>query len=88
MDLRASISLLVLLLGLSKALPVMVRMPEIFRTLSLNSNCLFVPFYLNILVFICSQEDSDENEIFLEESDSVDLTTQILSTNNGLFLII
>nr|BBB44445.1 hatching enzyme d [Clupea harengus] len=51
MDLRASISLLVLLLGLSKALPVM--------------------------------EDSDENEIFLEESDSVDLTTQILSTNNA-----
>ena len=43
---------------------------------------------MNILVFICSQEDSDENEIFLEESDSVDLTTQILSTNNGLFLII
>nr|BAG74349.1 hatching enzyme [Clupea pallasii] len=51
MDLRASNSLLVLLLGLSKALPVM--------------------------------EDSDENEIFLEESDSVDLTTQILSTNNA-----
>ena len=43
---------------------------------------------MNILVFIFSQEDGDENEILIEESDSVDLTTQILSTNNGLFLII
>ncbi|XP_031413880.1 hatching enzyme 1.2-like [Clupea harengus] len=51
MDLRASISLLVLLLGLSKALPVM--------------------------------EDGDENEIFFEEPDSVDITTQILTTNNA-----
>ncbi|XP_042559788.1 hatching enzyme 1.2 [Clupea harengus] len=48
MDLRASISLLVLLLGLSKALP-----------------------------------DGDENEIFFEEPDSVDITTQILATNNA-----
>ncbi|XP_041931060.1 hatching enzyme 1.2-like [Alosa sapidissima] len=51
MDLRASISLLVLLLGLSKALPLMA--------------------------------DGDENHIFLEERDSVDLTTQILATNNA-----
>ncbi|XP_062380298.1 hatching enzyme 1.2-like [Sardina pilchardus] len=51
MDLRASISLLVLLLGLSKALHVTA--------------------------------DVDEDDIFLEEPDSVDLTTQILATNNA-----
>ncbi|XP_031413876.1 hatching enzyme 1.2-like [Clupea harengus] len=51
MDLRASISLLVLLLGLSMALPVM--------------------------------EDGDENEILIEESDRVDITTQILATNKA-----
>ncbi|XP_062380296.1 hatching enzyme 1.2-like [Sardina pilchardus] len=51
MDLRASISLLVLLLGLSKALPLTA--------------------------------DGDENDFFLEEPDSVDLTTQILASNNA-----
>ena len=43
---------------------------------------------MNILVLIFSQEDGDENEILIEESDRVDITTQILATNNGLFLII
>ncbi|XP_062376851.1 hatching enzyme 1.2-like [Sardina pilchardus] len=51
MNLRASISLLVLLLGLSKALPLTA--------------------------------DVDEDDIFLEEPNSVDLTTQILTTNNA-----
>ncbi|XP_062380133.1 hatching enzyme 1.2-like [Sardina pilchardus] len=51
MDLRASISLLVLLLGLSKALPLTA--------------------------------DVDEDDIFLEEPDNLDLTTQILTTNNA-----
>ncbi|XP_062380293.1 hatching enzyme 1.2-like [Sardina pilchardus] len=51
MDLRASISLLVLLLGLSNALPFTA--------------------------------DVDEDEMFIEESDNVDLTTQILTINNA-----
>ncbi|KAL2077093.1 hypothetical protein ACEWY4_026597 [Coilia grayii] len=52
MDLRASISLLLLLLGLSQTVPLM-------------------------------EEDDDENDVLIDEPDDIDLTTQILDTNNG-----
>nr|BAJ23956.1 hatching enzyme [Sagamichthys abei] len=51
MEYRATLSLLVLLLGFSQALPIM--------------------------------EDGDRDAILIDDTDTVDLTTRILATNNG-----